>query len=81
MQRHDSSVPTMRMCRFIGETEPPCHGPYRWMLESDGVTFVVCDSHLAEGIRKSGLPAYIESQPISGSAISVQTITAETGDA
>ena len=75
MTKYDSTIPTIRMCRFISTFEPPCHGAYRWLLESDGKTFVVCDTHLAAGIRASGLPAYIEEQSVTSGTIHVQTIT------
>jgi hypothetical protein len=69
----NSSAPTMKMCRFIDVTMPPCHGPPRWNLESDdGNSFVTCDVHLAEGIRRSGLPAFIEAPKEPQSVLSVR---------
>ncbi len=82
MTKSKSSTPTMRLCRFIGLDAPPCYGPYRWMLETDGRIFVVCDSHLAEGIRRSGLPAYISSKPpedtVSSAVMQVQSLITGT---
>lgn len=70
-----SSTPTMRMCRFMWLEEPTCYGPCRWMLETDGKAFAVCDTHLAEGIRKCGLPAQIKSQPLNLDEILVNFIS------
>jgi hypothetical protein len=75
MTKYDSGIPTMRMCRFIGTFEPQCFGPCRWLLESDGNSFVVCDAHLAAGVRRSGFPVYIGSQPISSSILCAQIMS------
>jgi len=56
---------TMKMCRFMAETDPPCYGPYRWQLCGDGGKYVVCDAHLAMAIRKCDLPARID-RPLDG---------------
>lgn len=35
---------------------------------------MVCDAHLAAGIRASGLPAYIDNKEQSGDVLRVQTV-------
>lgn len=79
MSKHDSTIPTMRMCRFVEMTEPPCCGPSRWLLETEGKQFVVCDSHLAEGIRKSGLPAYISASKNDDVTVRTSLVTETSG--
>ena len=68
LERPGKPRDTMKMCRYISETDPPCCGPYRWQLSGDGGTYVVCDAHLAMAIRKCDLPARIE-KPTSGEDI------------
>jgi len=73
----------MKMCRFIEMTEPPCCGGYRWNLaHEDGSSFVTCDAHLAEGIRRSGLPAYIGSpeKPASVLEVKFKSLVPPPGD-
>ena len=73
-----SSRPTMKMCRFIGVSNPPCHGSPRWKLETDeGSVFVTCDVHLAEGIRQSGLPAHISAPKFAQDIIPVRLSNAD----
>ena len=57
----NNKKPTIRMCRFIHMINPSCVGAHTWKLEAEGVKFVVCDVHLAAGIRITGMPALVSS--------------------
>jgi len=70
-----SRRPTMKMCRFIQETDPPCYGPYRWKIAGDDGEFVVCDAHLSTAIRKCELPARIDRPILGGDVLSVRFIS------
>lgn len=65
----------MKMCRFIQETDPPCHGPYSWKISGDEGDFVVCDAHLAVAIRKCDLPARIDRPLQGGDVLNVRFIS------
>lgn len=63
------------MCRYVQETDPPCHGPYRWSLIGDAGGFVVCDAHLAMAIRKCDLPARIDRPQAGDDVLSVRFVS------
>lgn len=66
---------TMRMCRYVSETDPPCFGPYRWHLSGDSGTYVVCDAHLALAIRSCDLPARIDRPHDSDDVLNVKFVS------
>ena len=55
--------PTIKLCRYAHVSDPECVGSYRWQFESDNKVFVVCDTHLAMGLRCAGFPALISENP------------------
>lgn len=70
-----SRRPTMRMCRYIHEIDPPCRGPCRWCLVGDAGEFVVCDAHLADAIRSCDLPARIDRPGTGDDVLSVRFVS------
>lgn len=66
---------TLKLCRYISETDPPCYGPYRWHLSGDSGSYVVCDAHLAMAIRSCDLPARIDRPRSSEDVLSVRFVS------
>jgi len=66
---------TLRLCRYVSETDPPCCGPYRWHLSGDSGSYVVCDAHLALAIRSCDLPARIDRPKEGEDVLSVKFVS------
>jgi hypothetical protein len=49
------------MCFHLDEKRDPCTELPRWKLKNDkGRILKACDAHLADGLRRCGLPARVD---------------------
>jgi hypothetical protein len=52
---------TIDMCFHLDEKRDPCTELPRWKLKNDkGRVLKACDAHLADGLRRCGLPARVD---------------------
>lgn len=52
---------TIEMCFHHDEERNPCTETPQWKLKNDkGRILKACDVHLADGLRRCGLPALVE---------------------
>lgn len=52
---------TRELCFLFSNQEIACRGEPVWELHNKNRCIYVCDAHLADGLRKCGLPALIDS--------------------
>lgn len=50
---------TRELCTLVLDTSVHCQEDPKWLLETEVQRMYVCDAHLANAIRKCGVPALI----------------------